>query len=182
MDKKLYPMGKTSLYIACSLDGYIAAPGNNLDFLSCVEDGDEDYGYHDFVNKVDTVIVGRKTYDWVEKHASYPHTDKKSYVISTRGGEAKENLQFYNGDVAQLVSQLKADGHQIYCEGGAEILHQLLMKDMIDEMIISYIPVLLGGGTLLFKPGSPMLKYKLISVQTYPKGLMQVRYERDQFI
>ncbi|HRG20997.1 MAG TPA: dihydrofolate reductase family protein [Saprospiraceae bacterium] len=176
------PKGKLFLFIACSLDGYIAAHDNNLDFLSIVEDGDEDYGYHDFISRVDTVIVGRKTYDWVEKHASYPHTTKKSYVISTRPGEAKENLQFYNGDVAQLVSQLKEDGHRIYCEGGAEILHQLLVKDMVDEMIISYIPVLLGGGTPLFKPGTPRLNYKLISVQPFPKGLVQLKYERDQYI
>jgi dihydrofolate reductase len=174
-------MGKISLFIACSIDGYIAAPNNDLDFLSIVEDGNEDYGYHEFVNGVDTVIVGRTTYDWVLKHAAYPHTDKKSYVMSTREGENTENLQFYHGDLVQLAIQLKQNGQHVYCEGGAEIIHQLLLSDLIDEMIISYIPVLLGGGTSLFKPGVHMIKFKTESVKSYPKGLIQVRFKRERF-
>ena len=59
---------KVILYIACSLDGYIAQPNDDLSFLSIVEKEGEDYGYADFIKKVDTVVLGRKTYDWIMKH------------------------------------------------------------------------------------------------------------------
>lgn len=178
MDKN----GKLIVYIACSIDGYIAAPGDDLSFLSLVEEEGEDYGYHEFVQTIDTVVVGRKTYDWVEAHASYPHTDKMSYVVSSRSGPEKEHLSFYNGDPASLVVRLKQEGRRVYCEGGAEIIHVLLNADLVDEMIISYIPILLGGGTSLYKPGFAPIKFKLQAAKPYKSGLVQVIYERDHSI
>ena len=81
-------MRKTILYIACSLDSYIAAPGDNLEFLSVVEEEGQDYGYYDFIRSIDTVIMGRKTYDWVMSQVKeYPHKDlyHNAYCSSAKG-------------------------------------------------------------------------------------------------
>ncbi|MFT7346126.1 MAG: dihydrofolate reductase, partial [Cryomorphaceae bacterium] len=90
-------MRKLILYISCSLDGFIAKPGDDLSFLDKVQVEGEDYGYHDFISSVDAVIVGRKTYDWVIGQGyEYPHKDKESYII-TREEKAKDgNITFYN--------------------------------------------------------------------------------------
>ena len=76
-------MRKLILYISCSLDGYIAKPNDDLSFLQSVQMSGEDYGYYDFVKTVDTVIVGRRTYDWVVGQGyAFPHADKESYIIT----------------------------------------------------------------------------------------------------
>lgn len=170
--------GKVSLYIACSLDGYIAGPDENLDFLGMVEKEGEDYGYHSFLQTVDAVIVGRKTYDWVVRHFDYPHADKVCYVVSHRPGPQRPGLQFYDGDLGTLIDDLVGRGLHVYCEGGAQILKEILLLDKVDAMVISYIPVILGGGTPLFQEGVPEMKFRLTSTQSYPTGLVQLAYER----
>jgi dihydrofolate reductase len=80
------PNRKLLIYIATSLDGYIAATGDDLSFLSVVQKEGEDYGYHDFIKTVDTVILGRRTYDWVTSQVDFPHADKETYVITRPSG------------------------------------------------------------------------------------------------
>ena len=100
---------KVVLYIASSLDGYIAKPGDDLSFLSMVEMPGEDYGYGDFIATIDKVILGRKTYDWVMKQVPvFPHADKECYVLTRNSKESIENTHFYSGDIQELVQTLKA--------------------------------------------------------------------------
>ncbi len=168
------------LYIAVSLDGYIAKPNDDLSFLSIVEKEGEDYGYADFVSTVDTVILGRKTYDWVMKQVDkFPHADKKAYIITRTAKPAIDKTVFYTGDLTDLVKKLKSEnGKNIFCDGGAEIVNELLKNNLIDEIIISVIPILVGNGTRLFKDGRPEQKLKLISVKTFETGLIQLHYKR----
>lgn len=171
---------KLILYIAASLDGYIAAPDDDLSFLSVVQKEGEDYGYNSFIANVDTVILGRKTYDWVVKHAgAYPQTDRKTYVVTRSEKSAEGNVIFYNGSLKELVMQLKKEnGKNIHCDGGAEIIFELMKHDLIDEFIISVIPVLIGNGTRLFKTGGPGTNLKLVSAKSYETGLVQLHYIR----
>jgi dihydrofolate reductase len=170
---------KLILYIATSLDGYIAAPGDDLSFLSMVQKEGEDYGYHDFMATVDTVIIGRRTYDWVTSQVDFPHADKETYVITRTERPGIGSITFYTGDLKELVSKLKSStGKNIFCDGGAEIIHELLKDDLIDEFIISIIPILLGDGIKLFKEGRPEVKLELISSKSYETGLLQLRYQR----
>lgn len=167
------------LYIAMSLDGYIAKPDDDLSFLSMVEKEGEDYGYADFISTVDTVIMGRKTYDWVTKQVDFPHSDKDSYIITRTSRPPIGRTVFYTADLSELVRKLKsAQGKNIFCDGGAEIVNELLKKDLIDEMIISVIPILLGNGTRLFKDGRPEQKLKLVNVKAFDTGLTQLHYRR----
>ena len=165
-----------------SLDGYIAKPDDDISFLSAVDQPGEDYGYFDFVKSVDTVIIGRKTYDNViSLGIEYPHTDKEVYIItrSERPPILFSTFKYYTGSLKDLVNGLKAkEGKNIYCDGGAELVNELLREDLIDEFVISVIPVLLGDGITLFEKGRQEREIKLINARHYDKGLVQLHYEK----
>lgn len=172
---------KLFLYIASSLDGYIAGPGDNLSFLDVADKEGEDYGYEDFISTVDTVILGRRTYDWVTGQVDFPHADKETFVITRTSRPSKGKITFFTGDLKELVTALKkAPGKNIFCDGGAEIIHELLKHDLIDEFIIAVIPVLLGNGIKLFKDDRPELKLEFISSRSYDTGLVQLHYHRSR--
>ena len=172
-------MRKVVLYIATSLDGYIAGENDDLSFLSMVEKLGEDYGYNDFIKTVDTVIMGRKTYDKVLSFGiDFPHRDKKCYVLSRTRKGADENVEFFNGDISVLIHSIrKTDGKDVFIDGGAELVFELMKQDLIDRYIISIIPVMLGNGTPLFKPGRPQQNLKLIDSKIFPSGLAQLWYD-----
>lgn len=177
-------MRKLSLFIAMSLDGYIAKPNDDLGFLKLVEKEGEDYGYSEFTATVDTLIMGRKTYDYVLREIGASHYDdgqKDVYVITHDPRPKVGRTTFYSGDLIDLVKKLKSgSGKGIYCDGGATVIHELLRHDLIDEFIISVIPVLLGDGIRLFKDGRPEQMLQLMSAKTYDTGLTQLRYERKR--
>lgn len=171
---------KLVLYIGMSLDGYIAKPDDDLGFLSIVEQEGEDYGYGDFVKTVDAVIVGRKTYEKIISMGfDFPHADKDTYIITRTPRPTIGSVKFYTGDLKSLVHTLQSkEGKNIYCDGGAEVVNELLKDDLIDEFIISIIPILVGNGTKLFKDGRPEQNLELISVKSFDKGLTQLHYKR----
>jgi dihydrofolate reductase len=171
---------KVVLYIATSLDGYIAQPNDDLSFLSIVAQEGQDYGYADFVKTVDAVIVGRKTYDKVLSMGyDFPHADKDAYIITRTPRPSIGSVKFYTGELRTLVIKLKSEkGKTIYCDGGAEIVHELLKENLIDEFIISIIPILVGNGTQLFKDQRPEQALELIGVKTFDTGLTQLHYKR----
>ena len=174
-------MRKVILYIATSLDGFIAKPNDELDFLSVVEQEGEDYGYSDFVKTVDAVIIGRKTYDKIISMGfGFPHADKDTYIITrTTSRDIGGFVKFYNGDLKSLVSRLKSEsGKNIFCDGGAEIVNELLKDDLIDEFIISIIPIFVGNGKKLFNDERPEHKLELVSTKQFDKGLIQLHYRR----
>jgi dihydrofolate reductase len=169
------------LYIAVSVDGYIAAADDDLSFLSVVSHEGEDYGYADFINTVDTVVMGRKTYSWVKSNVSdFPHSDKEVYIITRTPGPSVGNTKFYTGNPGQLILNLKkVDGKNIFIDGGAEIVNQLLYDGLIDEFVISVIPVLLGNGIRLFKDTYPTQNLKLVSSKQFETGLVQSHYRKS---
>ena len=171
---------KLVLYIAMSLDSYIAKHNDDLGFLSIVEQEGEDYGYNAFLKTIDTVIVGRKTYDKISSMGiEFPHSDKDTYVITRTPRPNIGSIKFYNGQLTDLVQDLKSShGQNIYCDGGAEIVHELLSYNLIDEFIISVIPILLGEGIKLFKDGRPEQHLKLVSTTSFEKGLIQLHYKK----
>lgn len=171
---------KLILYIASSLDGFIAGPDDDLSFLNVVQREGEDYGYARFMDSIDTVIVGRKTFDWVVRQiGTVPHPDKMTYVITRTPRPPVGETVFFTGELVDLVGQLKAGiGANIFCDGGASVIHQLLCHDLVDEIILSIVPVLLGNGTRLFDDGRSPLSLQLVKVHTYASGLCQLHYAR----
>lgn len=174
------PQRELILYIAASLDGFIAKTDGDLGWLSMVEAPPEDYGYADFVKTVDTVVMGRKTYEKVlDFGIPWPHKGRKCYVLSGTRSGSDENVSFFNGGVADLISEIRqAEGAHIYCDGGAELVQALIKHDLIDRYVISIIPVLLGDGIGLFKPGRPEQNLSLVKSVAFSSGLVQLHYER----
>jgi dihydrofolate reductase len=170
---------KVLLYIAMSLDGYIAGLDDSLDFLSTVEKEGEDYGYMDFVKTIDTVILGRKTYDKVlSMGIGFPHSDKDTYIITRTERPPVGKVRFYTGNLKKLITELKIqEGKNIYCDGGAEVVFMLLQDKLIDEIYISIIPIVLGEGIRLFKNGFSEQKLRHISTKNFDTGLVQLHYE-----
>lgn len=177
-------MRKISLFIAMSLDGYIAKSNDDLTFLKLVEKVGEDYGYEEFINTIDTLIVGRKTYDYVLKNVGLSHYDngqREVYVITRKERPQVGRTTFYTGNLTELVKRLKSEkGKNIYCDGGAEVINELLKHDLIDEFIISIVPILLSNGTRLFKDSRPEQTLELLEVKTFETGLAQLHYKRKK--
>ena len=173
---------KVILYIAMSLDGYIAKPDDDLTFLSLVEQEGQDYGYGDFIKTVDAVIVGRRTYDKVIAMGyDFPHSDKDAYVVTRTEKPAIGNIKFYTNSLKDLILNLKENpGKNIFIDGGAETVNELLKDNLIDEFYISIIPILLGDGIALFRKGQPEQKLKLIDSRPFEKGLVQLHYIRSE--
>lgn len=113
------PQRKLILYIAMSLDGYIAKTNDDLSFLSVVEKAGEDYGYSAFAASVDTVIMGRKTYDWVTAQVDFPYAEKQSFILTRKTRPSSGNIHFYNGNLSELLASIREQsGINIFCHGG----------------------------------------------------------------
>lgn len=173
---------KVILYIAMSLDGYIARQDGDIDWLSMVEQSGEDYGYGDFIKTVDTVILGRKTYDKVMSFGiGFPHADKECYIITRKEMPTEGKIIFYNNSLKVMIAGLKnKPGKNIFVDGGAEIINELMREHLFDEYIISIIPIILGEGIRLFNGSCPEEKITLLSSRQYESGLLQIHYRKVQ--
>ncbi len=108
----------------------------------------------------------------------YVHHDKNTYIITRTERPQQGNTRFYTGDLKELVTTLKSQGGKnIFCDGGAEIVNELLKDRLFDELIISIIPVLLGDGMRLFRNGVPMQDLILVSSKSFDSGLVQLHYK-----
>lgn len=171
---------KVILFIAMSLDGYIAKEVGDISFLSIVERPNENYLYFDFLKTVDTVIVGRKTYDKVKSFGiEFPHKGRKCYVISRTETGKNEDVEFFNGEISELIAKIKKKkGKNIFVDGGAEIVNLLLKQNLIEKIVVSIIPTILGSGIKLFGSDNPETLLVLKKCINYPSGLVQLWYDR----
>lgn len=158
------------LFIATSLDGYIATEEERLEWLFEVE-GEGDNGFSDFYSTIDTVIMGRKTYDWIanaDNMEEYPYKDKKGFVISRSSMENDQYTTFGNPDLEPFINQLKQqDGKKIWIVGGGQLVTTFLEKGLIDEIFITVAPTVIGKGIPLFNPGEYQSKLHLEGVKTF---------------
>ena len=156
-------MRKIILYIACSLDGYIARSDGSVDWLFT----DQDYGYTAFLASVDTVVMGRKTYDQVLTFGLYPYSGKTSYVVSRLlAGTRDEHVVFVGSDIAGIVRRLReGDGGNIWLVGGSELIDLFVRERLIDKFVVSIHPVVLGSGIPLFRHPGVETWLTLISVR-----------------
>jgi dihydrofolate reductase len=168
---------KFILYIAMSLDGYIATKDDDLTFLNVVEKEEEDYGYTTFYESIDTVILGRRTYEKVISMGFKPHEDKETWIITQRPEPDKGQHHFYSGDLKGLVQKLRdEEGKHVFVDGGAFVTQAFLKENLLDEIIISVIPVLLGDGISLFGNENKSRNLQLLETKSFEKGLVQLHY------
>jgi dihydrofolate reductase len=166
---------KLILFVATSLDGYIAGPNEEIDWLFT----DQDYGYREFYARIDTVLMGRKTYDLALSFGDYPYPGAAAYVFSRAPRQPDGHAQFVAGEVGAFVEQLKRQpGRDIWLVGGGQIVRECLVADAVDEFVISVHPILLGAGIPLFPAGFPKRSLALQHVQRFESGLVQTVYAR----
>lgn len=178
MNSKVLARPKITAYIATSIDGYIARKDGSLDWLDRVGGFEDDYGFHALLDSVDAVILGRKTYEIASSvaEAEWPYKGKRVVVLSSSLQSVKKEAELFSGNVTQLVSQLHAEGiKHIWIDGGVTIC-QFLDAEMVDHITLSVIPILLGTGVPLFNSAGKELSCHLVSSQSYPSGLVQLRY------
>ncbi len=173
---------KVILYIAMSLDGYIAKSDDDISWLSIVEQGNEDYGYQAFVNSIDTVLMGRKTYEKVLTFGiEFPHKGRKCYIITNSLQGKNDDVEFYGGDLVTLINNIKLQSvtdKNIFVDGGAKLANKMIQLNLIDEFVISIIPIFLGDGIRLFNTGIPEQQLNLVKSESFPSGLVQLTYRR----
>ncbi len=140
------------LYIAQSLDGYIASKEDSLEWLLSVE-GEGDNGFGKFYDSVDTIIMGRRTYDWIMEHenGNFPYSGKECIVCSSKYSGKNDYVEFVNNSIGSLVRKLKqSEGKKIWLVGGSQLIKTFQQEKLIDEYIINIAPVLIGDGIPLF--------------------------------
>ena len=168
-------MRKVTLYIASSLDSFIARPNGGLDWLFS-PDG-EDYGYEAFVSSVDTVLMGYKTYEVVRGFGvANPYPEQKSYVFTRDKNRLPDpHVEFVTEDIPGFVRNLKEQpGKTIWLVGGGQINTILLNAGLIDEILLFIQPTVLGIGLPLFAPSSVTTSLELQSSKIYPSGMVHL--------
>lgn len=170
-----YP--KISIYIACSIDGYIARKSGNLDWLQYGHTGDEDYGFKKFISSIDAVIMGRNTYEVVSAFGEWAYKDKRVVVLSNTLTEVRQEAELFCGQLTELLTKLHSENvRHVWVDGGVTV-SKFLEAGLVDDITISIIAMVLGSGTPLFSTMNREHKCRLISIQSYPSGLVQLRYE-----
>lgn len=166
-------MRKIKLFIACSLDGYIAKEDGSVGWLP----ENTDSGYEKFYDSIDTILMGKKTYEQILTFGKYPYKDKKSFVFSRNPNQKKdENVEFTSeveGFTKELVS---SSGKDIWLVGGSDVASIFFNLKLVDELILSVIPIILGKGIPLFKNIKEEIKLELIKTTKYTK-LVELSYK-----
>jgi dihydrofolate reductase len=165
-----------SVFIAASLDGFIARPDGGLDWLDAVQSPGEDYGFGEFFSSIDTLVLGRRTYEWALGFGGWPYAGKRVAVLTHRPGEPRHGETFLAGDPAAIVERLGREGaRHLYVDGGATIA-RFLEAGLVDDLTISILPVLLGDGIRLFPGRPPETRLALVESRAFPSGLVRLRY------
>lgn len=168
---------KITVYIATSIDGFIAREDGGLDWLDRVGGYDNDYGFAELVGSIDGAVMGRKTYEVASTVQDWPYKGKRVIVLSKTLEAVRPDAELYSGEVEDLARKLHAEGvRHVWVDGGATI-GQFLRAGLVDRMILSVIPVILGSGVSLFGRLGKEVDCKLVSAQGYPSGLVQMCYE-----
>ena len=170
-----------SVFIATSLDGYIARTNGDLDWLPAVNPDDaEDFGFKAFMADIDALVMGRRSFEKVLTFGSWPYADKPVIVLATNlkclPSPPAPTVEYMTGSPQEIVMQLSARGiKRIYVDGGITI-QRFLAAGLIQRMIVTRVPVILGSGIPLFGPLAGGIKLNHVSTRSYQNGLVQSEY------
>lgn len=169
---------KASVFVGISVDGFMARADGSLDFLP--EGGGEPHGYDEFMSTVDALVIGRKTYETVLGFGGWAYGNKPVFVLSSHElapPPAGAIVQHLSGSPEDIVSALDRHGiHHIYVDGGLTI-QGFLRAGLIQRLIITRVPVLIGAGIPLFGAIGKDIRLKHVATRSYASGLVQSEYE-----
>lgn len=184
MGKGREHMKKVVLYIAMSLDGYIADKNGGVSWLVGENKDDHTSSYNEFINTVDTIIMGQNSYNQITTELSPDHwvyEGLQTYVLTHRSLISRREIEFTDDGVDDLINRIRVQAvnseKDIWLCGGADVVHQFMEKDLIDRYHITIIPTILGAGIRLFKKLDQPLLLKLISNESY-NGMVDMVYDR----
>jgi dihydrofolate reductase len=168
-----------SVFVGASVDGFIARANDDLDFLP--PGGGEPHGYNEFIASVDAIVIGRKTFEKVLTLGPWAYGDKRVVVLSSRpldlSAAVGGSIEQMGGPPAEIVAHLAATGaHALYIDGGITI-QRFLRAGLIQRLIITRVPVLIGEGVPLFGTLPRDIRLRHIATRHYPSGLVQSEYE-----
>lgn len=174
---------RATVFIGTSLDGFIAREDGDVDWLTSgdgMSDG-EDYGYREFFDSVDVLVMGRNTYELVRTFGTWPYGSKPVVVLTHRPLEVPESIaatvETMSGSPHEVVERLVARGAgHLYIDGGRTI-QAFLEAGLIQRLVISRVPVLIGRGIPLFGPVPHDIRLRHLATRTYPSGLVQSEYD-----
>ena len=171
-------MPQIRIYIAQSLDGYIARTDGAIDWLRPFDD--VDYGYTTFLREIGTVVMGRASYELARSFGDWHYPNQRSLVITSRPiDDAPPGVTRVGADIPRLVTALRAAGDKdIWIMGGAQTINAFLAAGAVDRIDLFTLPVLLGSGIRLFDGDRPETALRLASSQVYDKGLARLSYVR----
>lgn len=173
-------MNTTVLYIAVSLDGFVAGANDDISWL--FRYNDVDYGFDKFFSGIGAIIQGRRTYEVEVKNGWETPTPLPTFVLSHHPQECKpqrSNLVFTDEDISDVLKKAKRlTSKDVWIEGGANVAQQFLERDLIDEIVLSIVPVILGDGIRLFGKTHKSIEFALREVRQFDKGLVQLTYTR----
>ena len=170
-------MPKVVLFIATSLDGYIASPDGTVNWLF----HDADYGYTEFMASVDAVMMGRKTWEQARTFEDVPFAGKQVIVFSRSQSNANESrIRYVQGDPETTIPEIKSSVEKdIWLVGGGDLIRQFIYNNLIDEFRIFVHPIILGEGIPLFPRQSRRTDLSFESSQSFPSGLVELRYRQQ---
>ncbi len=165
-------------YVACSLDGFIAPPGGDVSWLKPFEETAEDYGYLAFYKSVGELIMGSRTYERALTFDTWPFAGKPTHVLSSRPlVSTRPDVSVTSTNLAPLVRQIRSRGERAtWLVGGGAVAGSAVNERVLDEVIVTYVPRLLGRGVALFQGVTQMHSLHLIASRSYPNGVVQLQY------
>lgn len=172
---------ETTLYIATSVDGYVADVEGSVDWLAEFETGSADEGvegFSEFFDTVDCLVMGSATYEQVLGFGEWPYGDKPTYVFTQRDlSPATEAVRFVEGEVAGIVPELGQQYGHVWVVGGAHLAGSFLQRREIDAIRLSFVPVLSGDGIPLFSGDYDEQRLDLVGTSVHDSGIVEHRYE-----
>jgi len=176
---------KNIVYIATSIDGYIADKNGNIDWLYIVENPDkDDLGWSEFIKNIDAIVMGKNTFEKILSFNMGWHYQKPVFILSNSMKVIPEGLadkiEIISGTPQEVTELLHNKGfNNIYVDGGATV-QQFLKEDLIEELIITKIPILLGGGVPLFTELDNQMVFELVETKIMINHLVQIKYKRKR--
>ncbi|WP_416838450.1 dihydrofolate reductase family protein [Haloferax sp. DFSO52] len=176
------PTSRITLYIAASVDGYIATDDGGVEWLNEFEqdtaNGDITEAYEEFFDSLDCLVMGATTYEQIRGFGAWPYEDRPTYVFTHRDlPRATETVEFVDGDVDSVATELETQYDHIWLVGGAHLAREFLREHHVDELRLSVIPVLLGSGIPLFTEDHETRRLQHLDTTTYNSGIVELHYK-----
>ncbi|ACL16236.1 dihydrofolate reductase family protein [Methanosphaerula palustris] len=171
-------MGKVIVYIATSLDGFIARKDDDVSWLDPFSVSGEDYGYQDFIKKSGTAVMGARTYEQSLAHPERLITGLKNYILTSRTLPlVGDRTELWHGPLSELIQKIRRESKRdIYIIGGGQIISRFLNEGLIDEIQLFIVPVILGEGIPLFTGLQSEVSLHLITASPYSTGIVKLLY------